>query len=238
MVAPIVLMGAMAGLSLIQGLGQQGQAKRAQIAAKSDARVANILRKAQNQIQGATTSLSRYMQSRQNQELLRTGGEALDTTTTNILRLHEASVTGSLSRRIQAAEDAGSLYASRAAAGIGGGTSEMLRATQELRVAQIEQGITRQEEQQEFGLEQQRRQQLDSMVLGLDLSPIVAGINYVPTQAQKVEVPSTAEVIGRAGLQFAQAYAMFGGAASGASQVNLQGQATPLTNNPAFVRNM
>lgn len=234
MVVPLIIMGVM---TLAKGMEDQKMGKAAQGTAKSNARVANILRKAQNQLSGAQGSLARYMQSRQNQELLKAGGAALDATSTNILRLQEAATSGGLSRRIQAAEEAGSLYASRAAAGLRGGTSEMLRATQELRVAQIEQGVTRQEEQQDFGLRQQRQQQLDAMILGLDLSPILDSVNQYETQAQTVNVPSTGEIVARAGMQFAQAYATFG-AGAGASQVNLQGQAAPLTNNPAFVRNM
>lgn len=235
MVVPLVIM---AGMQLMQGMANKGVAQRGKIGAKSDARVANILRKAQNQMEGATGSLARYMQSRQNQELLRAGGKALDATTTNILRLQEASVTGGLARRIQAAEDAGSLYASRAAAGLRGGTSDMLRATQELRVAQIEQATIRQEEQQDFGLRQQRQQQMDAMFLGLDVSPIIDSINVMDVEAQRVNVPSTLDVASRAGLQFAQAYLQFQGGKAGAAQVNLQGQQAPLTNNPAFVRNM
>ncbi len=113
----------------------------------------------------------------------------------------------------------------------------MLRATQELRVAQIEQQAAQQEEQVDFGLRQQREQQFDSMVLGLDLSPIIDSVNLSEVQAQRVNVPSTGEIVARAGMQFAQAYMQFG-AGAGAAQVNLQGQSAPLTNNPAFVRNM
>lgn len=234
MVVPLIIMGAM---MLAKGMEDQKGAKAARGTLKSQAKVANILRKAQNQLAGAQGSLARYMQSRQNQELLKAGGAALDATSTNILRLHEASVTGGLSRRVQAAEEAGSLFASRAAAGLRGGTSEMLRATQELRVAQIEQQAAQQEEQVDFGLRQQREQQFDSMVLGLDLSPIIDSVNLSEVQAQRVNVPSTGEIVARAGMQFAQAYMQFG-AGAGAAKVNLQGQSAPLTNNPAFVRNM
>lgn len=233
MVVPLIIMGAM---MVAKGMEDQKGAKATQGTLKSNARVANILRKAQNQLAGAQGSLARYMQSRQNQELLKAGGAALDATSTNILRLQESAVTGGLSRRIQAAEEAGSLFASRAAAGLRGGTSEMLRATQELRVAQIEQQATRQEEQMDFGLRQQREQQFDSMVLGLDLSPIIDSVNLSEVQAQKVNIPSTGEIVAQAGMKFAQAYMQFGG--GGAAQVNLQGQGTALTSNPAFVRNM
>lgn len=234
MVVPLIIM---AGMALAKGMEDQKFAKAAKTTAKSNARVQNILRKAQNQLAGAEGSLARYMQSRQNQELLKAGGQALDATSTNILRLQESSITGGLSRRIQAAEEAGALYASRAAAGLRGGTSEMLRATQELRVAQIEQAQTRQDEQQDFGLRLQREQQLDAMILGLDLSPVIDSVNLFEVQAQNVSVPSTGEIVARAGMQFAQAYMQFG-AGAGAAKVNLQGQAAPLTDNPAFVRNM
>jgi len=232
---PLIIMGAMA---LGGAMGKKGEAKAAETTAKSNAKVQNILREARNQVEGAQTSLSRYMQSRQNQVMLENAGDAIDATTGNILRFQESTVLGGVSRRIQAAEDAGALFARQSAIGVRGNTADVLRATSELRRAQIEQQITRQEEQQDFGLRQQREQQVDAMILGLDLSPVIDNINQFEVQAQKINVPSTGQVVGQAAMQFAQAYAAYGGLGSTRGEVNLQGQAAPLTNNPAFVRNM
>lgn len=233
------LAAASAGLQLFQGLQGRDDAKAALITEKGNAAAANIIRKAQNQVEAASASLGRYVQSRQNQERLKAGGKAVDATTQNIGRLQESALVGSIGRRVQAAEEAGALVARQGALGVRGSTADMLRVTQDLRVAQIEDAALRTQAQQEEGLREQQRSALDASILGLDLSPIIGSINVMEQQARQIRVPSLLEVGANAALAFAQTYSKLKAGGNPASAgVNLQGQDSALSNNPAFVRNM
>lgn len=229
----------MAGMSMAQGMKAQGDAEVAKITDESNTKVANINRLANNKLAAAQGSLNRYMQSRQNQVHLKNTGKAIETTTTNIIRLNEAATAGSASRRIAAAEESGAIAARVGAMGIGGGTVSMLNATAKLRQDIADGMADTQTKQQTYDMGLQRDAQREMMILGLSDVQFLDGINMQAQQSRNIQVPSNAEVFGNAALTFMSSYAQLGGGVKSATpQLNMQGQANPLVSNPAFVRNM
>lgn len=228
---------AMAGMSLMQGMQQQGQAKIARITDESNTRVANIIREGNNELAAAQGSLSRYMQSRANQTHLKNVGGAIEAVTTNMLRLNDFANKGALDRRVAAAEEMGAVAAQAGAAGIGGGTVAMINSTVNLRHAQVDQIAKRQEKEQTYDMSIQRDSLKEQMILGLSDVQYLDNINMMEQQSQNIQVPSTGQVFANAALTFMQSYAQLGGGAKSATPA-MQGQAKPLFSNPAFVRNM
>ena len=222
---------AMATMSVAQGTQQQAAAEAAKIADESNTRVNNIIRESNNMLAAATGSLSRYTQSRQNQEHLKNTGKAHDAITTNMLRLQDAAQTASLERRIAAAEEAGALSASVGAAGIGGGTVQMLNSTMDLRSAMVEQLARDEQKQQQYDMSLAREATKEQMILGLSDVQFLDNINMMEYQSSNIQVPSTASVYGNATMTFMQSYALLGGspatdsAAQGASQSGYTGPA-------------
>lgn len=229
----------MAGMSLMEGQKAQSDAKIARTTDESNTKIQNMLRTANNELAGAQGALARFQQSRQNQVHLKNSGAQLNAITTNIIRMQENATSGKVQRRIAAAEESGALAAQIGSAGIGGGTVQMLNATTKLRHDRVDQMAATTEKQQVGDMHLQRDQALDQMILGLSDVQIVDQINMMPVQSRNIQVPSSAEVFGNAAMTFMQSYAQLGGSfGGGAATPNLQGQAKPLYNNPAFVRNM
>lgn len=234
---PLIIM---AGMAVAQGVEAQKGAKSANVTTKSNERVANLLRKADNELAAATGSLSRYQQARRNKHLLKMGGDQLNTFTTNMLRIQADNVEGNVNRRISSAEEAGELAVRSSAAGVGGGSIDMLNSTSKLRAARIDQMADSQTKQQLSDMLGNKQRAFEGMVLGLDDVQILDNINMMPITMPRTPVPSTASIALNAGLAFAQGYSAMGGGNlfSRAPAINMQGQNTALLNNPAFVRNM
>lgn len=227
----------MAGMSVAQGMKQQGEAEIAKLTDESNTRVANIIREGNNKLAAAQGSLARYMQSRANQVHLKNTGKAIEAVTTNMLRLRDVASTGALDRRVAAAEELGAVQAQAGAAGIGGGTVAMINSTVNLRHAQVDQIAKRQEKEQTYDMSIQRDSLKEQMILGLSDVQYLDNINMMEQQSRNIQVPSTGQVFANAALTFMQSYAQLGGGAKSATPA-MQGQAKPLFNNPAFVRNM
>ena len=206
---------AMATMSVAQGTQQQAAAEAAKIADESNARVNNIIRESNNMLAAATGSLSRYTQSRQNQEHLKNTGKAQDAITTNMLRLQDAAQTASLERRIAAAEEAGALSASVGAAGIGGGTVQMLNSTMDLRSAMVVLLARDEQKQQQYDMSLAREATKEQMILGLSDVQFLDNINMMEYQSSNIQVPSNAAVFGNATMTFMQSYAQLGGSFDG-----------------------
>lgn len=230
----------MAGMSMAQGMNAQADAKIQKATDKSNTRVRNIQRLANNKLAAAQGSLARYTQSRNNQQQLKAGGNQLNAITTNLIRTQEAGDYGRLSARINQAEENGALAAKAGALGMGGATVQMLNATVNLRQQMATQMSNSQEKQQVENLLIAKTDAIDSMILGLSNVQYNDEINMMEHQEQRINVPSTGMIAANAAMTFASAYAQFGGGLSnaGPGTVNLQGQAKPLTSNVAFVRNM
>lgn len=227
---------AMAAMSVAQGMQQQGEAEIAKLSDESNTRVNNIIRESNNILAAATGSLSRYMQSRQNQVHLKNTGKELEAITTNMLRLQDAAQTGALERRIAAAEEAGAMSASVGAAGIGGGTIQMLNSTMNLRSAMVEQLARTEQKQQKYDMSLAREATKEQMILGLSDVQFLDNINMMEYQSRNIQVPSNASVFGNAALTFMQSYAQLGGSFGGKSTTNsvAQGASQSGYTGPAF----
>lgn len=208
---PLIMAAMMAGQSLMQAKEQDKQAKLYNIKAKSDAKVSNILRMADNQMQAAKDSLTRYQQSQSNKYKLMSGGAQLDAQRTNLLRMADDSVRGSFERRIQSAEEAGAIAASAGAAGVGGGSLAMVEQQQVLRSQRVEEAARVQKEQFDFDGTLNLEQSTQAMVLGLDDVQINTSLNFMETQAQLQPRVDWASALMKAGMSGAQSFFMAGG---------------------------
>lgn len=88
-----------------------------------------ITNQANNEYKVAAAALQNYIRSEQNNRLLKVAGENYNTFSQNITRTLDESVRGTSARRLQASEALGSMTAMASAAGVGGGTTEMLNST-------------------------------------------------------------------------------------------------------------
>ena len=196
----------MAGMSLAGGMKEKGQAETARATDESNTRVQNTLRKANNELAGAQSSLAYYMQARQNRLHLQNTGDAIEAVTTNINRLVDQSTKGALSRRVSAAEEAGALSARLGAMGGRAGTAQMLNSTISLRADLVDEMADTQLKQQTYDMGLQRDVFKDQMILGLSDVRYNAPINQMEVQSSNIQVPSTAAVVGNAALTFMQSY--------------------------------
>lgn len=219
---PLIIAGVMVMSSLMGSKKDDDNAKIANIAAKSDAKVKNIMRMADNQMRAAKDNLSRYQQSQSNKFKLMAGGDSLNAQATNMLRLGDESVRGGLERRIAVSEEAGALAARAGAAGIGGGSMQMVSAANAMRAARVEELYRVQAEQQSddglLALEQMQRQ----IVLGLDDTHFDTSINYMESVASKTPRVDWGAAGVKAGMAGLSAYSSMGGFSSPAAAPTTQ----------------
>lgn len=103
------------------------------------------MRKVNNETAREGASLSNHMRSVSNQRLIEAAGEQYNALGENLGRTLDQAVTGSLQRRIQAAEEAGAITSAAATAGVGGSMVQMLNGTTRMRNAIMEQEIDKQQ---------------------------------------------------------------------------------------------
>lgn len=213
---PLIIAGVMVMSSLMGSKKDDDNAKIANIAAKSDAKVKNIMRMADNQMRAAKDSLSRYQQSQSNKFKLLSGGEQLNAQATNLLRMGDESVRGGLERRIAVSEEAGALAAQAGAAGVGGGSLEMVSRANILRNQRAEEMYRVITEQQaddgKLAMEQTQR----AVILGLDDTQFDTSINFMESVASKTPRVDWAAAGMQAAASGLQAYSSMGGSFGGA----------------------
>jgi len=136
--------------NVLQGLGARTQAKAQNkltdfenLIQKANADAANIVRRANNELAGATGSLNRFKQSIQNQAILRASGDEQKQIQTNLLRAREDLVRGSMEQRLDTAFEVGALAASVSAAGVGGSSRDVLNSTIKLTGARKQAELSR-----------------------------------------------------------------------------------------------
>lgn len=142
-----------AALSIFGQMSQQDQAYKRQKAEYETNKIIDegnrdaqeIMRKANNEVARQGASLSNHMRSVSNQRLVEAAGEQYNALGENLGRTLDQAATGSLQRRIQAAEEAGALTSAAATAGVGGSMVSMLNGTMRLRNAIMEQEIDKQQ---------------------------------------------------------------------------------------------
>ena len=219
---PLIIAGVMILSSLMGSKKEDDAAKIANIKAKSDTNVKNIMRQADNQMRAAKDSLSRYQQSQSNKYKLMSGGEQMNAQATNILRLADESVRGSLERRIAAGEEAGALAAAAGAAGIGGGSTEMESRANLMRAQRVEEmNRVATEQRTDDGLlaiEQTQR----AVILGLDDVQFDTSLNFMESVANLTPRVDWAAAGAKAAVAGVQAYSGMGGSFGGAAAPTTQ----------------
>lgn len=130
------MIGAQVGIQLLGGMGRREQAKAQSRLTKAENLVnkANIdadntIREANNELAASVGSLNRFRQNANNRQVLRLSGQEQEQIQTNLIRAISDLQHGALEDRLDTAFEAGSLAASAAAAGVGGGSKDVLNAT-------------------------------------------------------------------------------------------------------------
>lgn len=213
----------MAGMMLLQSRDEDNKAKLQNIKAKSDAKVNNLLRMADNEMQAAKDSLARYQQSQSNKYKLMAGGAQLDADRTNLLRMADDSVRGGIERRIQVSEEAGQIAAAAGFAGIGGGSLAMVEQQSVLRSQRVEEAARIQKEQYDYDGQLSLDQTHQSMILGLDNTQINTSFNFIEQQAQLAPRVDWGAAVVKAGASAAQAYFGAGGTIGGGAKAPTTG---------------
>lgn len=186
------LAAAFAGTQAILGYSQaKQQYKLDKIVSRSNAEVANILRESRNTVQAAAGHLNRYMQSRQNQVHLQNAGRTVEAIVANISRLQGEAVTGSLSRRIEAAEAMGAIAAQAGArGGVGSMTNAMMNSTIKLREAIAAAHADKQVDRSVSDMASHLDVERENMILGLSSVAFLDNLDYMATQEAILQKPS------------------------------------------------
>lgn len=201
----------MAAQALEKGKEAKAQAKLDKFTMKSNVKIENMRRDADNTLAKASGDLARFQQANSNKHKLKAGGEAVETQRTNMLRLSDAAVRGTFESRINASEVAGALAAQAGFAGIGGGSLSMIDAANRLRFQRADELSQRTTDTQLYDGQRNIDQTVESTILGLDDIQFNDNINYMRAQESYIRQPSWGEIGMNAGMQFATTYASMGG---------------------------
>jgi hypothetical protein len=156
---------------------------------RANADAANAVRAANNGFAVAQAALSNLTRSIGNQSKLEAGGKAEDAVTTNIMRLQDQALHGSLETRLRSAEQLGAVRAAAAAAGIGGSTARMLQKTMELTAARAQATTDQNTQYQTYDMLQQRAGLVSNKIMSLDEGQTFAAIDYNTNVAPLVQSP-------------------------------------------------
>lgn len=154
---------------------------------------ANRLRTAQNEAGRAQGSLADYMRSVSNSNLVRAAGEEYNALSTNMGRLADQQVSGSLMSRVQASEQQGALFASAAAAGIGGSTVDMINGTMRIQDAIMREETDRSYGQMTYDMLSQRAGVMDNAYNSWDYTMSADGADLMPTFKPYTAKPSVTQ---------------------------------------------
>lgn len=200
------------GQSLLGFVDQKNQYKVDKIVGKANAEVQNILKESRNAVAGAASSLNTYLQSRQNQIHLQNTGRTIEAYVTNLSRLQGQAVTGSLMRRIEAAEAMGAMAAQAGARGsAGSATNQMMNSTIQLRAAIAEQSAKSAEGRAVNDLLSHLDVERENMVLGLSDVRFFADLDFMTVQDPMLRKPSLGRALLTAGMAAGQSYTSAGG---------------------------
>ncbi|ANH51100.1 internal virion protein [Pseudomonas phage VSW-3] len=203
---PLIMAGVMAAQALEKGKLAKGQAKIDKFQAKSATKVENTMRATQNVLSKAKGDLARYQQARGNKYKLIQGAEAVESQQTNVLRLTDQAVRGGFDQRIAASEEAGALVAASGAAGVGGGSIDMIDASNRIRQQRVTELQDRSLKDATYDAERNIDQTIRSTILGLDDIQFNDDINFMQAQTPYIKEPSWAEIGMQAGMQFASTF--------------------------------
>lgn len=156
---------------------------------RANADAANAVRVANNGFAAAQAALSNLTRHIGNQQKLSAGGKAEDAVTTNLLRLQDQVVRGSLDTQLRSAEQLGAVRAVAAASGIGGTTAKMLQNTMQLTAARAQTTANENAKYQTYDMLQQRAGLVSNKIMSLDEGQTFASVDYNLNIAPLVQSP-------------------------------------------------
>lgn len=171
---------------------------------KAQVDAANTIRDANNELGAATGALQRYRQSLGHQQTLKQSGRQQSALVTNINRALDDLNRGGVESRLESSFEIGALAAASSAAGVGGGSREMMNRTLRLSAARQQAEIERAGDQVTYdGLRALTNMKADSFQ-ALDGSLIFDNIDqqdnlFIPKFAQPVPSPLQGLFAGIAG---------------------------------------
>lgn len=194
------------GAGVMGWLGNQTGKAQAEIDTRLsavNAAATNQVKRAQNLEGMAKTSLSRYVQSVNNNLTLDDGGDAFTANLVSGLRMMDSEVNQKILNDVKTLEEFGAASASQAAVGAGGQVVDMINSTTALR-SSISRELQRQSgEVAAFEVGQRSKSIMSQMVGGLDSSLILDSIDTSQAVAQRKYAPSNGQAIFSSVLQTA-----------------------------------
>jgi hypothetical protein len=173
------VLAAMAVMGAVKG---QNEAKATNITNKASTKIRNLEREVSNEKAGATASLNRMTQSIKNNDMLRQGGQVVNKIASQQIELGRQMTTGGFTQRLRAAQEAGALAAASGAAGVGGGSVDMMDNVLDLN-AQIEQNDAESVYQRQmFQLDDDKREAQYQMYNSLDANVFQANARFAEIQ--------------------------------------------------------
>lgn len=188
--AAMAVMGAMKG---------QNEAKASNITNKANTKIANLQREVSNEKAAAQSSLQRMSQSIKNNDNLRSGGQAVNALGERQIELGREMTTGSFSRRLQAAQESGALAAASGAAGVGGGSIDMLDNVLDLNAQVTQNEAEDVYNRQVFKIDDATREVQYQMYNGLDNNSFLANARFAEIQGPAKKDTSVGTFAAQAG---------------------------------------
>lgn len=193
------------------GLGQRQQAKAQarltkaeNLVNKANTEAANRIREANNELSVAIGSLNRFRQNLGNRQILRELGREQEQIQTNLIRAQSDLQRGAVEERLDTAFELGSLAAYAAAAGVGGGSKNVLNATIRMANARKQDALERQGDQMSYdALTMLTNTQADAY-MAMDSTLILDQLDLMPQQfiPQFVQkAPSVGKTLFNAAIQ-------------------------------------
>lgn len=175
-----------------KGLNQREQIKAQNRIAEANADARNITRAGDAKLASAVGNLQRYRQSVSNQRTLKQAALKQESIRTNLMRVRADAQSASLQTRLDAASQAGAAAAAFSAAGVGGGTRDMVNQTIRTSRQRKLDAIDKKAGQYEYDALRQLTNINEDVGFRLDNSLIIDQINYREANADidKQEVPS------------------------------------------------
>jgi len=196
---------ALGGLGARQQAKAQARLTKAEnLVNKANTEAANTIREANNELGVAIGSLNRFRQNASNRQVLRQYGQEQEQIQTNLSRAMGDLQRGALEDRLDTAFELGSLAAYAAAAGVGGGSKNVLNSTIRMTNARKQAALEQQGDQMTYdALTLLTNTQADAY-MALDSSLILDQLDLMPQQfiPQFVQkAPSVGQTLFNAAIQ-------------------------------------
>ena len=193
----------MAASALMNSQKEKSAANAQNSINKANTKVANIERISANEANAATGALNRMNQSLANRDMLRQGGQQIESIRKQQIALGEKLTTGTFTQRMQSAADSGALFASAGAAGVGGSTISMLNSASKLN-QQVSEGENRKAyDQAYFAGDEAANETLYQMYNNMSQITYIDNIQQGEIVGPaKIQGPSTGGAILQAGMAF------------------------------------